>query len=45
MLVRYFKMVEKQDFSFILLTKNNEGKEAFHDDMMINKSGEMLFVK
>ena len=38
-------MVEKQDFSFILLATNNEGKEAFHDDVKINKSGDMLFVK
>ena len=38
-------MVEKQDFSFILLATNNKGKEAFHDDMKINKSGDMLFVK
>ncbi len=37
--------VEKQDSSFILLAINDEGDEAFHGEMKINKSGDMLFVK
>ena len=37
--------IEKQDSSYILLATNNEGEEAFHGDMKINKSGDMLFVK
>ena len=37
--------VEKQDSSFILLATNDEGEEAFHGDMKINKLGDMLFVK
>ena len=40
--LEHFKMVEKQDSSFILLFTNNERKEAFHGDMKINKSGDML---